>query len=376
MKILFILSTILVNALIVNSTFQSSIFSEVNQDFQGENVILSPLSIFQVLGLTTNGGVGTTQEEMISTLEASTLDNLNNINLKIIEKIKKFVTVELANGVMSRFDPIKTFSKVCDKYEAPIEKLVSKKQVNDWCSKNTHGKITEIIDELSPGTLMLLLNAVYFRGEWVSPFNPDNTRGGIFYNFGKEEKKVEIMTQTHEFNYYQDSQIQAVELPYKNDSMSALIILPNKDIDINNYINNKNVNDDLVKKIDNGMKSTYVKLSLPKFEVGFYSKLKDVLRRLKMEIPFTGAADFSGINGSGGLYIDDVIHKTYLKVDEIGSEAAGVTVVDMRKGIPSSKVVGMEVNRPFIVILRSSELPINNEFLFVAKIEEISDVPK
>ena len=126
MKILFILSTIFVNVLIVNSTFQSSIFSEVNQDFQGENVILSPLSIFQVLGLTTNGGVGTTQEEMISTLEASTLDNLNNINFKIIEKIKNFVSVELANGVMSRFDPIKSFSKVCDKYEAPIEKLISK----------------------------------------------------------------------------------------------------------------------------------------------------------------------------------------------------------------------------------------------------------
>ena len=376
MKIVFILSTILVNVLIVNSTFQSSIFSEVNQDFQGENVILSPLSIFQVLGLTTNGALGTTQNEMISTLESSTLDNLNNINLKIIDVIKNFVTVELANGVMSRFEPIKTFSKVCDKYQAPIEKLVSKKQVNDWCSKNTHGKITEIIDELSPGTLMLLLNAVYFRGEWVSQFNPDATRGGVFYNFGKKEKKVEMMLQTHEFNYYQDSEIQAVELPYKNDSMSALIILPNKDIDINNYINKKNVNDDLVKKVVNGMKTTYVKLSLPKFEVGFYSKLKDVLKRLNMVTPFSGAADFSGINGSGGLYIDDVIHKTYLKVDEIGSEAAGVTVVDMRKGIPSSKVVGMEVNRPFIVILRSSELPINNEFLFVAKIEEITDILK
>ena len=198
----------------------------------------------------------------------------------------------------------------------------------------------------------------------------------MFYNYGKEEKKVEMMSQTHEFNYYQDSQIQAVELPFKNDSMSALIILPNKDIDINNYINQKKVNDDLIQKVIDGMKSTYVKLSLPKFEVGFYSKLKEVLQRLKMVTPFTGAADFSRINGSGGLYIDNVIHKTYLKVDEIGSEAAGVTVVDMRKGIPSSKVVGMEVNRPFIVILRSSELPINNEFLFVAKIEEISDVPK
>jgi len=372
MKILFILSIILLNALIVNSTFQSSIFSEVNLDFEGKNVILSPLSIFQVLGLTTNGGVGTTQKEMISTLEASSLDNLNSINLKIIDKIKNFVSVELANGVMSIFEPIKSFSKVCDKYEAPIEKLVSKKQVNDWCSKNTHGKITEILDELSPATVMLLLNAVYFRGEWTYPFNPEATKGGVFYNFGKEEKKVEIMSQLHEFNYYQDSQIQAVELPYKNDSMSALIILPNKNIDINNYINQYNVNDEFIKKVVDGMVPTYVKLSLPKFEVGFYSKLKEVLQRLEMVTPFTGAADFSGINGSGGLYIDDVIHKTYLKVDEIGSEAAGVTVVDMRKGIPS-KFIDMEVNRPFIVILRSSELPKNNDFLFMAKIEEIDD---
>jgi len=375
MKILFILNTILLNVLIVNSSFQSSIFNEVNLDFQGENVILSPLSIFQVLGLTTNGGVGITQKEMISTLEASTLDNLNNVNLKIKDIIKNFVSVELANGVMSIFEPIKSFSKVCDKYEAPIEKLISKKQVNDWCSKNTHGKITEIIDELNPATVMLLLNAVYFRGEWTYPFNPEATKGGVFYNFGKEEKKVEMMLQTHEFNYYEDSQIQAVELPYKNDSMSALIILPNKDVDINNFINQNNVNDDFFKKVIDGMKSRNVKLSLPKFEVGFYSKLKNVLQRLKMETPFTGAADFSGINGSGGLYIDDVIHKTYLKVDEIGSEAAGVTIVDMRKSLPIN-VVGMEVNRPFIVILRSSELPKDNDFLFMAKIEEINDNKK
>ena len=375
MKVLFILSAILLNALIVNSTFQSSIFSEVNLDFEGKNVILSPLSIFQVLGLTTNGAVGTTRKEMISTLETSTLENLNNINLKIIDKIKNFVSVELANGVMSIFEPIKSFSKVCDKYEAPIEKLISKKQVNDWCSKKTHGKITEILDELNPATVMLLLNAVYFRGEWTYPFNPEKTKGGVFYNFGKEEKKVEMMSQIHEFNYYQDSQIQAIELPYKNDSMSALILLPNKDIDINNYINLYNVNDDFIQKVIVGMQSTNVKLSLPKFEVGFYSKLKEVLQRLEMETPFTGAADFSGINGSGGLYIDNVIHKTYLKVDEIGSEAAGVTIVDMRKSLPIN-VVAMEVNRPFIVILRSTELPKNNEFLFMAKIEEINDSTK
>ena len=116
---------------------------------------------------------------------------------------------------MSTFDPIKSFLKVCDKYEAPIEKLISKNQVNEWCSKKTHEKINEILDELNPSTVMLLLNAVYFRGEWTYPFNPKITVGGIFYNYGKEEKKVEIMSQTHEFNYYQDSKIQVEELPYK-----------------------------------------------------------------------------------------------------------------------------------------------------------------
>ena len=369
---LFIINALLLNILFVNTAFQSSIFSEVNLNFPGKNVIVSPLSIFQVLGLTTNGGVGTTQSEMISTLESLNLDNLNNINIKIKNIIKNFVSVEMANGVMSTFDPIKSFLKVCDKYEAPIEKLISKNQVNEWCSKKTHGKINEILDELNPTTVMLLLNAVYFRGEWTYPFNPKSTVGGVFYNYGKEEKKVEIMSQTHEFNYYQDSKIQVVELPYKNDSMSAIIILPNKDVDINNYINYYNINDEFINKIKDEMVSTYVKLSLPKFEVEFYGKLKEILKRLGMVTPFGSGADFSGINGNGGLYIDDVIHKTYLKVDEIGSEAAGVTIVDMRKGIPS-KVIGMEVNRPFILVIKSNELPKNNDILFMAKIEEIDN---
>ena len=82
---------------------------------------------------------------MLTALEETSLDDVNSVNLKIMRTIKEFVSVELANGVMSTFEPIKSFIKICDKYEAPIEKLISKNQVNDWCSKKTHGKITEII---------------------------------------------------------------------------------------------------------------------------------------------------------------------------------------------------------------------------------------
>ena len=339
MKYIFIfIIFLLFNIISVNTAFQTSIFSELNLDNEGKNVIVSPLSIYQVLGLTTNGAVDKTQIQMLTALEEASLDDVNNVNLKLMRTIKEFVTVELANGVMSTFEPIKSFVKICDKYEAPIEQLISKVQVNDWCSKKTHGKITEIIDELNPSTVMLLLNAVYFRGEWVYPFNPERTYKGTFYNLGKEEKGVEMMTQTHEFMYYQDSDIQAIELPYKNDWMRAILLFPTKKGDLNTYINQYNINDEYINKILDGMVETPIKLDMPKYEVEFYSKLKDVLKRLGMVIPFESDADFSGINESGGLYIDNVIHKTYLKVDEIGSEAAGVTVVDMRKGFLIPKV--------------------------------------
>ena len=128
--------------------------------------------------------------------------------------------------------------------------------------------------------------------------------------------------------------------------------------------------DDYVNRILDNMTPKMVELTFPKFEVEFESKLKDVLKRLGMNKAFEGDADFSGINGFGGLYIDDVIHKTYLKVDEFGSEAAAVTVVDMRKNVPTPELK-MNVNRPFILILKSKLLPKNNDFLFVGKVESI-----
>ena len=369
-KIFIFINVILLNILIVNTSFQSSIFSETNLDNNGKNLLLSPLSMFQVLGLTTNGAYGTTQKEMISTLQADSLSELNSINLKVIETIKEFTTVELANGVMSIFDPIKTFLKVCDKYDAPVEKLVSLEQVNGWCSEKTHGKITEILDELDPGTVMLLLNAVYFKGDWEYPFNPDKTYSGLFGSAKAKQKKVEMMTQVNQFKYYIDKSNEAIELPYKNDSMSAIIILPYEGADIDKVVNSLKINDDYVNLILDNMKPTMVQLNFPKFEVEFKSKLKDVLKRLGMNKAFDPDADFSGINGFGGLYIDDVIHKTYLKVDEFGSEAAAVTVVDMRKSAPIPKAT-MDVNRPFVLILKSKLLPKNNDFLFIGKIESI-----
>ena len=305
---------------------------------------------------------------MISTLQAQSLENLNGINVKLIQTFKQFSTVELANGVMTVFDPIKSFLKICDKYEAPVEKLISLNQVNEWCSEKTHGKITEILDDLSPGTVMLLLNAVYFKADWVSPFNPEKTTKGEFGSSKNKLKEVEMMTQQSKFNYFFDRTCQVIELPFKNDSMSAFIILPYEGADLDHFVESI-LTDDYANHIMENMEPKEIRLNLPKFKVEFKSKLKDVLKRLGMIKAF-GDADFSGINGFGGLYVDNVIHKTYLKVDEFGSEGAAVTVVDMRKGEPTPDVK-LIVNRPFVIILKSKLLPKNNDFLFVGKIESI-----
>ena len=370
MKYLFLISLLLLNILIVNTSFQTTIFAKTNLDNKGKNLLLSPLSIFQVLGLTTNGAAGTTQKEMITALETSNIENLNNINFQLIKAIKKFNTTEIANGVMSRAMPSKPFMKMCDKYEAPVEKLISLEQVNGWCKKKTHGKIDKILDELGPDVITILLNAVYFKGDWAFPFNPKLTRDGLFGDQNSMKKKVKMMSQTHRFNYYIDRTVQAIELPYKNDSMSALIILPYAGADIDSFVNTLKINDNYLDRIIKGMKKTMVKLNLPKFEVKFTSNLVSVLKKLGMKKAFTSAAEFSGIAGG---HIDKVIHKTYLKVDENGSEAAAVTIVVMTNGtLPiSPKVTTMNVNRPFIFILRSKLLPKNNDLLFIGKIKDI-----
>ncbi len=365
---IFLITNLLLLNVLVNGAFQTSIFRETNNNFLGKNVCISPLSIFQILGLTTNGAKGVTQDEMVSALETTSLENLNNINLNILQSIRQFETVEIANAVMTKFEPTLMFLKICIKYEASILPLVSAEQVNEWCSEKTHGKITKILDELNPDTVMLLINAVYFKADWQHPFNPSFTYTGKFTG-PTETKDVRFMTQTKNFNYYEDNNVQVVELPYKNDSTSAIVILPKDKIDVDTYL--KSLDDNELNTILAGFTSKRVSLSLPKFEIEFETKLKEILIRLGMAQAFDITADFSGIKCSGGIKVNDVIHKTYLKVDEKGTEAAAVTVVDMMLTSVLIETITMNVNRPFIFLLRSTKLPKNNDLLFLAKVANL-----
>ncbi len=373
----FLLQLIVLNLLFIslNCSFQLSLFNELNKSNRGKNLILSPLSVFQILSLTANGARNETQSEMIEALQNADIDTLNAINYEILEAVQEFTTVEMANAVMSKFDPLQEFMDISETYCAPLEKLISVEQVNNWCSEKTHGKITKILSQLDATVQMILLNAVYFKGEWSNKFKERLTSKKIFYNLGNEIISVDTMNQISHYYYYQDDEIQAIELPFKKDGMTALIILPKRSVDINKYINSLNSEENSLSELISKLKYSKVDLDLPKFELKYDSSLKKILIDMGMEKAFTNSADFSGLSEDKKLKIDNVLHKTYLKVNEVGTEAAAVTAVVMKltsAGPMREEIIySMKVNRPFLFLLRSKRLPENYDLLFMAKIEAL-----
>ena len=369
---IFILCFLLFNS--SNCSFQISLFNEINKSKKGQNLIISPLSIFQILSLTANGARDLTQLEMVQTLQNEDIEYLNSINYDILEISQKFKTVGIANAVMSKFIPIQEFLDISEKYCAPFQILESAQQVNDWCSEKTHGKIPKILDELNSNIEMILLNAVYFKGEWKNKFSEKATRKKDFYNKGNEIKEIDTMIKLTQFSYYEDNKVQVIELPYKEDNMTALVVLPRKDIDINRYVTSLDSNQDGLNELIKQLRMAKVNLELPKFELEFSTSLKDILIDMGMENAFSNNADFSGLREEGNLKIDDVLHKTYLKVDEEGTEAAavtGITVVTTSARPDKEIIYQMKVNRPFLFFLRNKNLPVDNDLLFMSKIEII-----
>jgi serpin B len=376
MKSIFI-NILLVISLLFNSlncSFQVSIFNELNKSKRGQNLIISPLSIFQILSLTANGAKGETQKEMVKALQGADLDKLNYANYEILEIFQQFKTVEIANAVMSKFTPLKEFTEIAEKYCAPLEKLISVQQVNNWCSEKTHGKITKILDQLNASVQMILLNAVYFKGEWSKQFKESLTKKKVFYNLGTEIKEVDTMNKLDHFSYYEDTKVQAIQLPFTKDDMSALIILPRENTDINKYISSLNSKETRLSDLISKLKYSKVNLELPKFQLEFFSSLKETLKDMGMTTAFTNNADLTGLREERNLKIDDVLHKTFLSVNENGTEAAAVTAVIIKytSARPvQEKIYQMKVNRPFLFMLRSNKLPSDYDMLFMSKIESI-----
>ena len=327
--------------------------------------MVSPLSIYHILSLTANGAANTTMVEMLQLLGHKSKLDLNKENITISSILSALKSIKIANAIFTKFKPEQTFLNSVEKYKSTIDDLISAEQVNTWCSKATEKTINKIIDDIS-NVLIILINAIYFKGNWEKKFDKKLTNKMVFYNYNKKEKQTDFMHITNNFDYFEDDNIQAIQLNYNKDNLKAFIILPKKEKDINNYI--KDLTKEKYEEIIKGLTNIKVALSLPKFEIKYEDELKDVLISMGMKEAF-GAADFSVMKKEKDIFISRVIHKTYIKVDEEGTVAAAVTAVVMKRMVV--RVNNMNINHPFLFIIRSDDLPSGHDILFFTKIEAL-----
>lgn len=348
-----------------------------NTDKNQPNIFISPFSINSCLSMALNGAKGETLTEMQTALRISDFSTSENNDYRKtlregLLKVDPSTQLGIANSVWSRNDfSLKEDFKEVNKanYGAEIKDVDFKnpttlKAINDWCAKNTNNKIPQIIDEISDEAVMYLINAVYFKGMWRNKFNQSNTSEKDFYAEG-ETAKVQMMVQDNEFNFYFDGNADWLEMIYGNKAFSMITILPREGKTIENIISGLN-NTEWNNAIQ-GMRPANISLQLPRFKTECNYLLNEkILPDMGMNLPFTEEADFSGISNTP-TFISKVIHKTYLDVNEEGTEAAAVTATEMEitSIAPDKQVIGYNVNKPFIFAIRERSTGI---IMFIGKI--------
>lgn len=333
-----------------------------------DNIVVSPLSVSIALAMVFNGAGGSTKEAMARTLGVAALDEgqVNGANHQLLETLQKAdpaVQLQIANAlwVKAGFALSASFvDQTRDYYDATAQSLdfygdpeSAVKAINAWVDHNTHGKIPTIVDNLSRQTRLVLTDAVYFKGRWSRPFEAKATQTRSFHLRSGASVMTPMMVQGGKYPYLETPDFQAIRLTYGSGRFAMYIFLPRespaaskrgsamsrflKSLDEAHW-------NDWINRMSSGSEGSIV---LPKFELRYSKGLKDALTSLGMGVAFDpDRADLSQIPAKPiRLWIDFVQHKTYIKVDEEGTEAAAVTAV----GVVASAIVARP--RPFEMIV-------------------------
>lgn len=361
-----------------DNLFGLNLFRAVSEAEGDTNIFISPLSVSMALGMTLNGADGETYTAMRETLELSGLteDEINQAYRSLIDLLRNLdpkVVFEIANSIWYRntFDISPTFVDVNRVYfDAVVSALDFSDPgaadiINAWVEEKTHGLIDSIVDPpIDPSVVMYLINAIYFKGYWTYQFDPDDTRDGDFTLIDGSTKQVPMMTLSNvSLPYYRGDNFQAIDLAYGDSCYSMTILMPDPGQNLDSFIAglDQSTWDALLANISHSRLDLF---QMPKFKLEYKIKLNDVLKALGMQNAFDpGGADFSRMRAvpAPGLYISRVMHKTFIEVDEEGTEAAAVTSVEIRE---ISAGAQMQVNRPFIYAIRERY---SGSILFIGK---------
>jgi serine protease inhibitor len=331
------------------------------------NFMISPLSVAMALGMTYNGAENQTKQAFEQTLryDGMSRSDINRIHgdlLTYLLKADPKVAMEIANSIwvdhlftlMKAFADTNTYYYKAEVASVDFSSPGAEDIINNWVSDKTHDKITSIIDEIPSSAVMYLINAIYFYGTWTMKFDRDQTSDMAFTYGDETTGTVKAMKIKADVDYYGNDLFSAIELPYGDGKFVMDVLLPDEGNTVTDVIDWLALHSD-GKWFDDFHKANDLLIRLPKFKFEYETLLNKPLQNMGLAIAFSGNADFSGmLENAKNLAISRVIHKTYIGVDEKGTEAAAVTAVEIEltSAGPGASFI---VNRPFLFIIREKE---------------------
>lgn len=352
-----------------DNQFGFNLFSQLVQQDDNQNMMISPTSVAIALSMLYNGARGETQQQIATTLELQglSLADLNQANADLataLENADPQVQLAIANSLWGNqaiaFKPdfierMQTF------YNGAVETLdftnpAVVNTINEWVSQNTQGKIPAILDEVRPDDVMFLINAVYFKGLWQQQFDEANTSDQPFTLLDGSTKSHPLMRQTGNYLYQENNWFQAVSLPYGNGRLSMYVFLPQPDVTLQQFYQEFLSADNWNTAMTRFSRRDGT-IQIPRFKHEYATNLNDTLKALGMPSAFdTDTADLTGLTDQPS-YVSEVRHKTFIEVNEVGTEAAAVTSIGIQvTSVPiPTEPFTMTVDRPFFYAIRDNE---------------------
>ncbi len=372
-----------------NNGFTLNFFQSLNGKMKNRSIVCSPLSITYVLSMVNDGATGTTEQELEQTLgfHKGGIQAVNDYCKNLIDNlphVDEKVQLNIANAIFvnDKYQLKKQFQQdMANYYDAKAEALVFSSpstldRINGWCDEKTRGMIPTILERVDPRTVSYLLNAIYFKADWASMFEKNETREEVFTT-PDGETRVPLMHQNVYMNYLRNDQYAAVSIPYGNGQWMMTVMLPEDGKTTDDVISSLAVSGwstDFLKNPLREARRYAVDLKLPRFETAFDTDdaggLIELLKGMGIRRAFDGnSAEISNMCENGNLYISMMKQKAKIKVNEEGSEAAAVTIA----GVNFTSAGGdtqeppkatFHANRPFVYVIHEQS---SGVILFVGK---------
>jgi serine protease inhibitor len=349
-----------------NTAFGFKLFGKIMANNLNRNVFLSPLSVAFALALAADGAAGDTREAMVRALELDGLgkEEVNRANAALRKALLEAggeVDLTIGNSLWARKGaPLKAdyVKRAQEYYGAEVRSLdfaapKAASVLNDWVSKATRGKIPQAFKSISSDAVAILMNAVYFKGKWAEPFKKELTKDGPFYLPDGKIRTVPMMARGGRFAYLKGEKFQAVSLPYGKGRFSLLLFLPDKSSSLPEFY--RHLTGASWQQWLSQFQTKMGSVTMPRFKLRFEAKLNPVLSALGMGPAFSSKADFSGI--AAHLFLSQVIHQSFVEVNEEGTEAAAVTKITLATGRPpkDKDKFTLLVDRPFFFAIRDRQ---------------------